>query len=130
MSFSTDFDQIFDRMMRRWPLERPERAPAEPRPLRAFEHMPTVEVKESGKAYIVTVELPGLEEKDVKVEVEDDVLSISGEKYSPSRARRRSSTATTRHTIRSAAMAVSGALSLCRRMPMATPSRFALPTAC
>ena len=79
-SFPTDFDQIFDRMMRRWPFNWPERASAEPRALRAFEHMPQVEVKENGKAYTVTVELPGLEEKNVKVEVEDDVLTISGEK--------------------------------------------------
>ena len=78
MSYAPDFDQIFDRMMRRWPFDRRERASAEPRALRAFEHMPTVEVKENGKAYIVTVELPGLEDKDVKVE--DDVLTISGEK--------------------------------------------------
>ena len=42
--------------------------------------MPKVEVKENGKTYSVTVELPGLDEKDVKVEVEDDVLTISGEK--------------------------------------------------
>jgi HSP20 family protein len=42
--------------------------------------MPKVEVKENGKCYSVTVELPGMDEKDVKVQVEDDVLTISGEK--------------------------------------------------
>lgn len=42
--------------------------------------MPKVEVKENGKAYTVTVELPGLDEKDVKVQLEDEVLTISGEK--------------------------------------------------
>ena len=51
-----------------------------PRSLRAFDHVPKVEVKENGKAYTVTIELPGLDEKDVKVQVEDDVLTISGEK--------------------------------------------------
>ena len=80
MSFPTDFEQIFDRMMRTWPFDWPARSSTEPRALRAFEHMPKVEVKENDKAYTVTVELPGLEEKDVKVQVEDDVLSISGEK--------------------------------------------------
>jgi HSP20 family protein len=80
MSFPTDFDQVFDRMMRTWPFDWPARSPAEPRALRAFEHMPKVEVKENDKAYTVTVELPGLEEKDVNVHVEDDMLTISGEK--------------------------------------------------
>ena len=79
--FAGDFDQIFNRMMRGWPFNWADFAPSsEPRALRAFEHMPKVEVKENGKTYSVTVELPGLDEKDVKVEVEDDVLTISGEK--------------------------------------------------
>ena len=37
-------------------------------------------MKENDKSYVVTVELPGLNEKDVKVLVEDDLLTISGEK--------------------------------------------------
>ena len=57
MSFPTDFEQIFDRMMRTWPFDWPARS-TEPRALRAFEHMPKVEVKENDKAYTVTVELP------------------------------------------------------------------------
>jgi HSP20 family protein len=80
-SFGGDFDQIVNRMMRGWPFSWGDLMPSsEPRALRAFEHMPKVEVKENGKAYSVTVELPGLDEKDVKVQVEDDVLTISGEK--------------------------------------------------
>lgn len=79
--FFGDFDQMFNRMIRGWPFNMPELpAAAEPRALRAFEHVPKVEVKENGKAYSVTVELPGLDEKDVKVTVEDDVLTITGEK--------------------------------------------------
>jgi len=76
-----DFDRFFNRMMRRWPFDWPEfTSSAEPRALRAFEHVPNVEVKENGKHYTVSVELPGLDEKDVKASVEDDVLTISGEK--------------------------------------------------
>jgi HSP20 family protein len=75
-----DFDRFFGRMMRGWPFTWPDMPTAEPRALRAFEHIPSVEVKENGKAYSVTVELPGLDEKDVKVTIEDDLLSISGEK--------------------------------------------------
>lgn len=76
-----DFDQVVNRMMRGWPFNWPDLMPSsEPRALRVFEHMPKVEVKENGKSYTVSVELPGLDEKDVKVQVEDDVLTISGEK--------------------------------------------------
>lgn len=76
-----DFDRFFNRMTQAWPFAwSPEPATAEPRALRAFEHMPNVEVKENGKHYTVTVELPGLDDKDVKVTVDDDVLSITGEK--------------------------------------------------
>jgi len=63
--------------VRRGPRSVPSTAP---KALRAFDHVPKVEVKENGKAYTVTIELPGLDEKDVKVQIEDDVLTISGEK--------------------------------------------------
>lgn len=81
LPFGGDFDQVFNRMMRGWPFGWPEMAPSTaPKALQVFDHVPKVEVKENGKAYTVTVELPGLDEKDVKVQVEDDVLTISGEK--------------------------------------------------
>ena len=79
--FGSDFDQVFNRMLRGWPFDWPEMAPGTaPKALRAFDHVPGVEVKENGKAYTVTIELPGFDEKDVKVQIEDDVLTISGEK--------------------------------------------------
>ncbi len=79
--FGGDFDRFFNRVMRNWPFGWPESVAADqPRALRAFEHMPSVEVKENGKSYTVSVELPGLDEKDVKVLVEGDLLTISGEK--------------------------------------------------
>ena len=81
MPFGGEFDQWFNRLMRSWPPSWADFLPAsEPRALRAFEHTPKVEVKENGKAYSVIVELTGLDEKDIKVQVEDDVLTISGEK--------------------------------------------------
>ena len=39
-----------------------------------------VDVAEDDKAYTITAELPGLDEKDIEVNVADDVLSIRGEK--------------------------------------------------
>jgi HSP20 family protein len=43
---------------------------------------PSVEVNETDKDVKVVAELPGLEEKDVDVELADGVLTISGEKKS------------------------------------------------
>jgi HSP20 family protein len=81
MPFGGDFDRFFNRMMRNWPFGWLDvAASSEPRALRAFEHTPNVEVKENSKSYTVSVELPGLDEKDVKVVVEDDVLTVTGEK--------------------------------------------------
>jgi HSP20 family protein len=76
-----DLDRYFNRLMRSsWPLVWAEASTETPRALRAFEHMPEVEVKENGQRYTVTMELPGLDEKDVKATIKDDVLSIIGEK--------------------------------------------------
>jgi HSP20 family protein len=80
MSPFADVDRLFGRVMRNWPFGWSDIAVAEPRALRVFEHIPNVEVKENGKAYTVSVELPGIDEKDVKVTIEDDLLSIAGEK--------------------------------------------------
>ena len=80
--FGGEFDQLFNRMVRAWSLGFLEPATnGQPRALRSFEHAPKVEVQENGKSYTITVELPGVEQKDVKVLVEDDVLTVSGEKH-------------------------------------------------
>ncbi|HVP37893.1 MAG TPA: Hsp20/alpha crystallin family protein [Candidatus Saccharimonadales bacterium] len=42
--------------------------------------LPPVDVEETKERYAVTVELPGLEQKDVKVSVVDNSLVIRGEK--------------------------------------------------
>lgn len=41
---------------------------------------PAVSVAETSDALVFTAELPGLTDKDVTIELENDVLSISGEK--------------------------------------------------
>lgn len=43
-------------------------------------YYPTVDVEEDDNAYRVTVELPGMEKKDIKISYHDNVLHISGEK--------------------------------------------------
>ena len=42
--------------------------------------MPAVDVAETDKAYEITAELPGLDEKNVEVKLANGVLSIKGEK--------------------------------------------------
>ncbi|SMD05834.1 Hsp20/alpha crystallin family protein [Novosphingobium sp. B1] len=43
---------------------------------------PTIELSETDKEIRVTAELPGIDEKDVDISVDDNVLSIRGEKRS------------------------------------------------
>ena len=51
---------------------------------------PTVDVDETDKEYRVIAELPGLEEKDVEVLLQDGLLTIRGEKKLETEARNRS----------------------------------------
>lgn len=44
--------------------------------------MPRTDIKETEKEFILDVCLPGVRKEDVKVEVKDDILTISGEKKS------------------------------------------------
>ena len=41
---------------------------------------PVVDVSETDKSYEISVELPGLDDKDVELTLRDDLLTISGEK--------------------------------------------------
>jgi HSP20 family protein len=41
---------------------------------------PSVDVSDDGKSLLVTAELPGMEKQDVKLQVDGDMLIISGEK--------------------------------------------------
>ena len=50
------------------------------RPQSALTAMPAVNVAETDKAYEITAELPGMDEKNIEVKVADDVLTIKGEK--------------------------------------------------
>ena len=74
-----DVDRVFDRFFGTWPA------------LRSFESafgddggrmqtMPRVDVSETEAAYEITAEMPGLTDEDVEVTLQDDLLTISGEK--------------------------------------------------
>jgi HSP20 family protein len=42
--------------------------------------MPSMDISETDKEFVVTAEMPGLERKDVEISLEDNVLTIRGEK--------------------------------------------------
>ena len=46
---------------------------------------PAVDIEETDQAYIVTADLPGVDQKDVKVSVENQALRIFGERRSESK---------------------------------------------
>jgi HSP20 family protein len=65
-----EIDRLFDGFTRNWPgFSIPDL-------------LPSMDLSETDKEIEITVELPGLEEKDVQVNVADDVLTIRGEKKS------------------------------------------------
>jgi HSP20 family protein len=43
---------------------------------------PVLDIRKEEKQYVVDVEIPGIDEKDIKVEINDNELTISGEKRS------------------------------------------------
>jgi HSP20 family protein len=53
---------------------------AQERPVRRW--VPAVDLVEDGDHYVLSADVPGVDEKDVTVEVKDNVLSISGERVS------------------------------------------------
>jgi HSP20 family protein len=71
VSLQREIDRLFEDFTRGFP------------PFRTFgsaEPMPSVDVIETEKEFVITAELPGLEEKDVQINLADNVLTIRGEK--------------------------------------------------
>ena len=69
------FDDVFDEFFRGFGV-----APAWPEAGRLGKFTPRIDLQETDEALIVTAELPGLEEKDFEVSLEDEVLTIKGKK--------------------------------------------------
>jgi len=68
----SDFDRVFDQL---WNGEFAGQ-------LRAATYAPRIDFTETDTELRVAAELPGLEEKDIKVSLEDGVLTIEGERTS------------------------------------------------
>ncbi len=73
MSLQREIDKLFDDFTRGFPSF-PSFGNGK------FELVPSIDVSETDKAIEITAELPGLEEKDVQVNVADNLLTIRGEK--------------------------------------------------
>ena len=83
-SLRRDFDRLFDEFDRgflNWPLRRSLLA-VEPffRREATWGAVPAVDVAEHDKAYEITAELPGMDEKNIEVKVANGGLTIKGEK--------------------------------------------------
>jgi HSP20 family protein len=78
-----EIDRLFDDFgWGSWPPFRRSLSGREPPFQRALTRatMPVVDVVESEKAYEITAELPGMDEKNIEVKVTDGGLTITGEK--------------------------------------------------
>jgi HSP20 family protein len=51
-------------------------------PAAGFAPLPRIDMRETDKELLVSVELPGVAEKDVEVTIKDDLLTVKGEKRS------------------------------------------------
>lgn len=69
-----EFDRNFDRILRNGAPEIPKD--------RTWDFLPAADLDENDKAYFVSVDLPGVKKEDIKVEVHDGKLSVSGERKS------------------------------------------------
>jgi HSP20 family protein len=65
---TTNFDQFVNSFFNGYNLEP------------ASKWSPSADISETDKSYFISVDIPGMESKDIKISVEDDVLNISGER--------------------------------------------------
>lgn len=75
LSLQQEIDRLFDDFGRGFPSIGGARM---------AELTPAMDVKETDKAIEITAELPGLEEKDVEIDVSDNMLTLRGEKKAES----------------------------------------------
>jgi HSP20 family protein len=79
-SMRDQMDRLFQSFASGWPTLGGDTALREERSGLGLGHMPKVETAEDDKQFEISVELPGVDEKDVSVSVDRGVLSIKGEK--------------------------------------------------
>lgn len=77
-TLARDMDQLQENIRRTF--ENPFSMTTEPFFSQTIGWLPAVDVTESDNELKMTVELPGLDSKDVKIEIEGNMLTLSGEK--------------------------------------------------
>jgi HSP20 family protein len=79
---TTRWDPVneFDRLTQQMSRLLDERGPELPSVLASDVFTPLADLEESDDAFLLEVELPGIEKKDINIEVEDRRLVISGER--------------------------------------------------
>lgn len=75
-----DIEEIQRRLAPLWGREALRTTDGEERSLFAAEWAPAVDVIEDEKEFLIRAELPGVRKEDIKVSVEENVLSITGER--------------------------------------------------
>jgi len=80
--FHQDIDRLFDQTFRGYGLSSAIFNPSFPPRLNdaALMLKPTLDLAVTDQEYTLTVEIPGVDEKDVKLEIVNDTLTIRGEK--------------------------------------------------
>jgi HSP20 family protein len=76
--FQDDMKDLMSRFNEDWP----EIAPLEITTPSHF--VPRIDLKDNGDSYIVTAEIPGMKEKDISVTLDQNVLTLEGEKKAES----------------------------------------------
>lgn len=78
--FRNEFDQLFENFLQGFPLA-PAAFPSLPRAMGDDGWMkPSVDIAATEKAYAITADLPGVDEKNIDVEISGDTLIIRGQK--------------------------------------------------
>ena len=76
--FHNEIDRMFDHFFDQWPFWGSDRPLSSG--LTGSLIKPTLDLSATDKAYTISVEIPGVDEKDVKLELANDTLTIRGEK--------------------------------------------------
>ena len=69
--FFQDFDKMFDSFFTTTPNQWSEHSQFQPR----------VDIREANDHFLISADLPGVDKDDVKIEVKDRVLTLSGERH-------------------------------------------------
>lgn len=75
LSLQQEFNRLFDEFWDEWGVVNPDN------PAKFMAHFkPRVDVEETAEAYRVTAEIPGMDEKDIELELHQNTLVLKGEK--------------------------------------------------